>query len=73
MSRALGMASLGVLCTESRALGMASLGVICDGTVVKAKAAVALDGGGYDLYRDERDVMDIVSIIIASGVLDGKP
>jgi hypothetical protein len=73
MSRALGMASLGVQCTESRALGMASLGVICDATVVVAKAAVALDGGGYDQYRDEHDVMDIISIIIASGVLDGKP
>lgn len=72
MSSALGMASLGVQCPENRALGMASLGVICDATVVVAKAAVALDGGGYDQFRDERDVMDICSIIIASGVLDGK-
>lgn len=45
MSRAIGMATLGVQC-ENRALGMASMGLFCGAAVVQPSRGVGLRGGG---------------------------
>jgi len=66
---ALGLATLGVQC-ENPALGMASLGVFC-GEPLRLIPIRAPDSGGYTVEMDEMEVLDICSIIIASGVLDG--
>lgn len=66
---ALSLATLGVIC-EDRALSMASLGVFC-GIVLTIIPKKAPDAGGYTVEMDEMEVLDLCSIIIASGVLDG--
>lgn len=69
MVRSIAMATLGVIC-DDRALSMATLGVFCDADVAAAVAPISAGAGDYTIEMDERDVMDIVTIIIASGVLD---
>ena len=67
---ALSMATLGVQCT-SRAVAMATLGVYCPVQIAIVPVRRAPDVGGYTVELDEMEVLEICSIIIASGVLDG--
>jgi len=71
---ALSLASLGVIC-NARSFSMASLGVFCLADEAAVVVPILSAGGaGYTHEIDERDVLDIVSLLIASGVLDdGKP
>jgi len=64
------LARLGVRCYDASS-GIATLGINCGApsTTLPSRLGSGLDDGDWE--RDEMDVLDICSIIIMSGVLDG--